>query len=118
MNKTIVKLKANKASETNQILNRMLKILRKTMPRKLIFLFQACINVEYYSKLFRKAKILTFKKKSGHTIFKIYRLIALLNTVIKMLKLIIIYRVTKLAKKNLLFSKLQINVKKKKSKRF
>ena len=62
INKAIVKLKADKAFETNQILNRMLKMLRRTMTIKLIFILQACINVEYHSKSFRKVKIIVFKK--------------------------------------------------------
>ena len=44
--KTIVKLKVNKTFKTNQILNRTLKILRKTLTKKLIFIFQICIDVE------------------------------------------------------------------------
>ena len=37
MNNTIAKLKADKAFETNQIFNQMLKMLRETMTKKLIF---------------------------------------------------------------------------------
>ena len=82
MNNAIAKLKADKASETNQIFNRMLKMLRETMTKKLIFIFQACIDVEYHSKSFREAKTIMFKKikKSDYTSFKVYRSIALLNT--------------------------------------
>ena len=70
INKTIVKLKADKASETNQIFNRMLKILRKTMTKKLIFIYQACIDVEYHSKLFRETKTIVFKEiKKAITFF-------------------------------------------------
>ena len=32
------------------------------MTKKLIFTFQACINVEYHSKSFKKTKIIIFKK--------------------------------------------------------
>ena len=86
MNNAIAKLKADKTFETSQIFNRMLKTLRKTMTKKLIFIFQACINVEYYSKLFREAKTIMLKKikKSDYIFFKIYRSIALLNTINKM----------------------------------
>ena len=120
INKAIIKLKADKTSKTNQIFNRMLKMLRKTMTKKLTFIFQACIDVEYYSKSFRKTKITVIKKveKNDYIIFKVYRLIALLNTMNKMLKSIMINKITEFAKKNLLFSESQINAKKKKSKRF
>ena len=40
----------------------MLKMLRKTMSKKLISVFQACINVEYHLKLFREAKTIVLKK--------------------------------------------------------
>ena len=39
INNAIAKLKADKAFETNQIFNRMLKMLRETMTKKLIFVF-------------------------------------------------------------------------------
>ena len=116
MNNAIAKLKADKTFETNQILNRMLKTFRKTMTKKLIFIFQACINVEYHSKSFREAKTIVLKKikKSDYIFFKVYRSIALLNTMNKMLKSIMINKITELAKKNLLLSKSQMRAKRKK----
>ena len=114
MNKAIVKMKADKSLKTNQILNRILKMLRKTMTKRLISIFQTCINVEYHSKSFRKAKIIGFKKvkKNDYTIFNIYRLIALLNTMHKVLKSIMINKIIEFAKKKLLLSKSQISAKK------
>ena len=52
------------------------------------------------------------KIKNDYTIFKNYKLIALLNTMYKMLKSIIIIKITEFAKKKLLFSKSQMNDKK------
>ena len=80
------------------------KMLRKTMTKRLIFIFQACIDVEYHSKSFREAKTIVLKKikKSDYIFFKVYRSIALLNTMNKMLKLIMTNKITELAKKNLL----------------
>ena len=108
MNNEIAKLKANKTFETNQIFNRMLKMLRKTMTKKLIFIFQACLDVEYYSKLFREAKTIVLKKikKSDYIFFTINRLIALLNTRNKISKSIMINKITKLTKKSLLLLKI------------
>ena len=116
VNKTIAKLKTNKASKTNQIFNRMLKTLRETMTKKLTFIFQICINVDYHSKSFREAKIIVLKKmkKSDYTFFKVYKLIALLNTMNKILKSIIINKITELAKKNSLLSKSQMSAKREK----
>ena len=111
VNNAIAKLKADKAFETDQILNRMLKMLRETMTKRLIFIYQACIDVEYHSKSFREAKTIVFKKveKSDYISFKVYRSIVLLNTMSKMLKSIMINKITELAKKNLLLSELQVN---------
>ena len=39
MNNAIAKLKADKAFETDQIFNRMLKMLRETMTKRLIFIY-------------------------------------------------------------------------------
>ena len=94
----------------------MLKTFRETMTKKLTSIFQICINVEYHSKLFREAKIIVLKKmkKSDYTFFKVYRSIALLNTMNKILKSIMINKITELAKKNSLLSKSQMNAKRKK----
>ena len=53
-------------------------------------------------------------KKKDYTTLKVYKLIAQLNTMNKVLKLIIINKITKLAKKNRLLSKSQISAKRKK----
>ena len=101
INKAIIRLKVDKTFETNQILNKRLKMLRKTMTKKLIFTFQAFIDVEYHSKLFREVKIIVFKKinKKDNITLQIYRSITLLNIINKMLKSIIINQIIKLAKK-------------------
>ena len=94
----------------------MLKTLRETMTKKLIFIFQICINVEYHSKLFRETKIIMLKKmkKSDYIFFKVYRSIALLNTMNKILKSIMINKITELTKKNSLLSKSQMSAKRRK----
>ena len=65
----------------------MLKTLREIMTKKLILIFQICINVEYHSKSFRETKTIVFKKmkKSDYIFSKVYRSIALLNTMNKIL---------------------------------
>ena len=103
VNKAIAKLKTDKTSETNQIFNRMLKMFRETMTKRLTLIFQICIDVEYHSKLFRETKIIVLKKmkKSDYIFSKVYRSIALLNTMNKILKLIIIDKITELARKKI-----------------
>ena len=94
----------------------MLKMLRKTMTKRLISIYQACIDVEYHSKSFREAKTIVLKKveKIDYISFKVYRSIALLNTMNKMLKSIMTNKITKLAEKNLLLLKLQMRARRKK----
>ena len=59
------------------------------MTKRLIFIYQACIEVEYHSKSFRETKTIVLKKikKSDYIFLKVYRSIALLNTMNKMLRL-------------------------------
>ena len=92
----------------------MLKMLREIMTKRLIFIFQACIDIEYHSKSFRETKTIMLKKveKNDDIFFKVYKSIALLNTMNKMLKSIMINKITELAKKNLLLSKSQMSAKK------
>ena len=58
--------------------------------------------------MFKKIKI------SDYTFFKVYRSIALLNTINKRLKSIMINKITELAKKNSLLLESQMNTKRKK----
>ena len=116
MNKAIAKLKTDKTFKTNWIFNWMLKTLCEIMTKKLIFIFQIYINVEYHSILFRETKIIMLKKikKSDYIFFKIYRSIAQLNTMNKILKSIMINKITELAKKNSLLSESQMSARRKK----
>ena len=91
-------------------------MLRETTTKRLIFIYQVCIDVEYSSKLFREAKKIVLKKikKSDYIFLKVYRSIALLNTISKMLKSIMTNKITELAKTNLLLSKSQMRAKREK----
>ena len=94
----------------------MLKMFRETITKKLTFIFQVCINVEYYSKLFREAKIIMLKKmkKNDYIFSKVYKSIALLNTMNKILKSIMTNKITELTKKNSLLSESQMSAKREK----
>ena len=73
------------------------------MTKKLTFIFQAYINVEYCSKLFRETKIIMLKKmkkKERLHFFNVYKSIVLLKTMHKILKSRMINKITELAKKN------------------
>jgi len=72
-----------------------------------------------YLKLYRKTKIIVLKKpgkKAGNYIkTKVYRLIALLNTVNKVFEIILIAKLNIFIKKRILLPCAQISVKKEKS---
>ena len=80
-------------------------------------LFQACVTLEYHSRIFKKTHSITLKKLSNSNYFisKTYRFIVLLNTLDKALKIVIIYKFTYLAKKFKLLSNTQIRVRRNRS---
>ncbi len=96
----INKCKFDSVSNSNEISNRILKILIKKLLSLLTSLFRACAEHDYHSLCFREANIITLKKsnKSNYTDFKTYRLIALLNTIDKAFEFIIARRISTFAK--------------------
>jgi predicted RNA binding protein with dsRBD fold (UPF0201 family) len=95
----IKKCKFDNASSSNEISNRILKILIKKLLSSLTNLFRACVEHDYHSQCFREANIIILKKsnKSNYIDFKIYRFIALLNTIDKTFEFIIARRINKFA---------------------
>jgi hypothetical protein len=87
----INKCKFDNVSSSNEISNRILKILIKKLLSSLTNLFRACVEHDYHLLCFREANIIILKKsnKSNYTDFKSYRLIALLNTIDKAFESII-----------------------------
>jgi hypothetical protein len=81
----------DKTSSLDEISFHILKACFKTLTIILISLFQSCIQLSYHSNVFKMINIITIKKleKDDYIVFKIYRLIILLNTLDKFLKLII-----------------------------
>jgi hypothetical protein len=95
----IKKCKFDNVSNSNEISNRILKILIKKLFSFLTSLFRACVEHDYYSRCFREVNIIILKKsnKSNYTDFKTYRLIALLNTIDKTVEFIIARRINTFA---------------------
>ena len=73
-------------------------------------LFQKCLTLSYYLKKTKNVKIIVLHKlnKENYTVSKTYKLVALLKTLSKALKKLIVIRLTALTEKYKLFSNKQI----------
>jgi hypothetical protein len=114
--RVIDRIALDKASRSNDILNRLIKTCSNTLIRLLILLFQICVVHDYLSKAFKTINIITLKKidKSDYITSKTYQLIVLLNIIEKILKSIMSKKISWLAKTHRLLSKFHMNVKSKK----
>ena len=65
-------------------------------------LFNACVKLRYHPKAFKRANTIVLRKpkKNDYTNLKAYRPIALLNTIGKALKLVVVRKLTDVAKAN------------------
>jgi len=93
---TIKRVKANKASNISDILNKALQTDLAELILILTSLFNACVIHRYHSKQFKKAQMIVLckSKKSDYTDSKTYQFIALLDIISKALKLIMIKRLS------------------------
>jgi hypothetical protein len=100
MLKTIRRIVLDKISSFDEIINKLLKICVFIMMQLLISLFIVCIQQMYHSKTFKKVNIITLKKidKKDYTISKMYRSIALLNIIEKILEFIMSKKISWIAK--------------------
>ncbi len=107
---TIRWVKADKASNASDILNRMLQVSLAELISVLTSLFNACIIHKYHSKQFKKTQIIVLhkSKKSDYINSKMYRLIALLNIMSKALKLIMIKRLSDIVETHCMLSNAQM----------
>jgi hypothetical protein len=108
---TIKKSKSNSASKSDEIFNKVLKLLVKKLMSTLMSLFRICAEQNYHSRCFRKTHTISLKKsnKSNYTNLKTYRSIALLNTLDKTLKSIIVRRISNLAETHKLLLETQMS---------
>ncbi len=95
----IQQVKVDKASDAFEISNKALQASLTELTSILISLFNACVIHKYHSKQFKKAQtiVLCKSKKSDYIDLKMYRLIALLNIMSKILKSIMIKRLSDIA---------------------
>jgi hypothetical protein len=104
--KAIKRCKSNSASRSNDISNRVLKVLVNKLISHFLSLFRICVELNYHSLCFKKTHIITLKKskKKNYTNIKIYKSIVLLNILDKALKSIIAQRISDLTKTHDLLS--------------
>ena len=95
----IKKTKPDKASEFDEISNKILKIMANVLSKKLTPIFQTCVNLAYHPRVFKEAHTITLKKtdKKDYITPKVYRPIALLNIMKKILKSIMTQRLINMA---------------------
>ena len=100
----VAALKPDKAPGPDEIPNRVVKLVYEVAVRELIELFTACLRIGYYPKEFRRAITIVLLKlgKSDYSDPVVYRPIALLNTLGKVLESIIARRLSDLAEANTL----------------
>jgi hypothetical protein len=112
---TIKKCKFDNVSNSNEILNRIFKILIKKLFSFLINLFWAYVEHDYHLLCFREINIIILKKsnKNNYTDFKTYRFIALLNTIDKKTKFIITRKINTFAKIHEMFFAMQMKKRRK-----
>ena len=93
--KIIHKINSNKAFEINEIINKTLRQLVRVIIKQIHFFFNRCIKKRIQSSHFKKifTIILRKSKKKNYAKFSSYKSIALLNTLNKMLKLIVFKRI-------------------------
>ena len=99
-------LKPDKAPGIDGIPNRMLQLVVKKWGAYFTHLFQACVNLNYHPKYFKKANTVVVKKplKEGITYrnLKIYRPVTLLSMLRKALEIFFIRTITRIAKERYL----------------
>jgi hypothetical protein len=114
---TIKKSKSDSVSKSDEIFNKVLKLLMKKLMFTLMSLFKVCAEQSYHSRCFRKTHTIFLKKsnKSNYTNFKTYRFIAFLNTLDKTLKSIIVHRISNFAETHKLLFETQMSERREKA---
>ena len=109
---TIKRIKANKASDVSDILNKVLQTNLAELISILMSLFNACVIHRYHSKQFKKAQMIVLYKlkKSNYIDSKTYWLIALLDIMSKVLKSIMTKRLSNIAETHYMLSNAQMKV--------
>ena len=112
--KIVYKINSNKMLKINKIINRTLQQLARVIIKQIHFFFNKCIKESIQLLHFKKIFIIILRKsdKKNYTKLLLYKLIALLNTLNKMLKSIVLKCFQYVIKTLNTFSNTQINVRK------
>jgi len=107
---TIKRIKADKASDISDILNKALQTDLAELISILMSLFNACVIHKYHSKQFKKTQVIVLckSKKSDYTDLKTYWFIALLNIMKKALKSIMTKRLSDITETHHMLSDAQM----------
>ena len=94
-------IKLDKAPRPNSVLNRAIRIAANDIIPHLIRLFNRSLELRYYLLLFRDGLTVVLRKlgKETYKELKSYRPIALLNTLGKVIDIIIVRRIAYLAER-------------------
>ena len=81
----------NKAPGEDQIPNRILKVAQKSLVPILTIVFNSSLDMQYYPNTFKRSIIVALQKpeKSDYTEPKSYRLVALMNTLGKIMDIVL-----------------------------
>jgi hypothetical protein len=92
INQVIVKIVSNIVSRKNEILNRIIKLALSQIMLVVKWIFNQILRLRHCLKHFKKFITMTFRKinRSDYIVLKTYKLIALLNTLNKIMKSIIL----------------------------
>jgi predicted RNA binding protein with dsRBD fold (UPF0201 family) len=114
---TIKKCKFDSVSRSNDISNKVLKLLINKLMSTLLRLFRVCATLSYHSRCFRKTHIIALKKfnKRNYTNLKAYRFITFLNTLNKTFESIIVKRISNLIETHKFLFNTQISERRKKT---
>ena len=88
--KIVYKINLNKMSKVNKIINKTLQQFARIIIEQICFFFHKCIKKNIQSLHFKKVFIIVLRKLNKKNYMKslLYKLIVLLNTLNKILKLI------------------------------
>ena len=115
IHQTVFNASSNKTSKKDEIFNRILKTVFSHIASALNWIFNTNLTLKYCFKHFKKSIIISLRKsnKFDYFIFKAYRSIILLNTMNKIMKIIMTSRFSYATEKYELLSRNQFENKQK-----
>ena len=112
--KIVYKINLNKTSKVNEIINKTLRQFIQIIIKQIRFFFDRCIKKNIQSSHFKKIFIIMLRKSEKKNYIKLllYKSIALLNTLNKILKSIVLKRFWYVIEMLNMFLNIQMNARK------